>query len=73
MEGLVVPLKKALYGHPDAGGYWEQRCTRLVLQCGFEQIEGWPSVFWHEQSRALLTIYGDDFKMAGPSSELPAI
>eukprot|EP00969_Alexandrium_andersonii_P115919 5125988-Alexandrium_andersonii.AAC.1 len=22
----VVPLKLALYGHPDSGGYWEQRC-----------------------------------------------
>ena len=22
----VVPLIRALYGHPDAGGYWERHC-----------------------------------------------
>ena len=26
----VVMLEKALYGHPDAGGYWEEPCERRV-------------------------------------------
>ena len=26
----VVPLRKALYGHPDAGTFWEQHCDESV-------------------------------------------
>lgn len=31
----VCTLRLALYGHPDAGGYWEQHCDRHILS------EGW--------------------------------
>ena len=34
----VVPLLLALYGHPDSGGYWEQRCETHVLSQGFQLI-----------------------------------
>ena len=26
----VVRLVLALYGHPDAGGFWEQRCEKAL-------------------------------------------
>ena len=46
----VVPLRKALYGHPDAGTFWEQRCDESVRAVGFEPIgEEWPSVYIHEK------------------------
>ena len=28
----VVPLVLALYGHPDAGGYWEEQCDKAVKE-----------------------------------------
>ncbi len=31
----VVPLRLALYGHPDAGGYWEQHCEAHLSKVGF--------------------------------------
>ena len=62
------PLRLALYGHPDAGGYWEQHCHASLLKCGFLPVQDWPSVYWHDTSRVLLLVYVDDFKMAGPPS-----
>jgi hypothetical protein len=63
-DNPMVLLVLALYGHPDAGGYWEEHCEKAVLECGWVKIEGWQSVFWHEKCSALLVIYVDDFKMA---------
>ena len=34
----VVPLKKALYGHPDSGGHWEDFCTEGLVSVGFEAV-----------------------------------
>ncbi|MCP4770784.1 MAG: hypothetical protein GY879_05170, partial [Planctomycetes bacterium] len=34
----VVRLTLALYGHPDAGGYWEEDCEKRILECGFERV-----------------------------------
>ena len=31
MKDPVCPLLLALYGHPDAGGYWEEHCEKHVL------------------------------------------
>ena len=43
----VVPLLRALYGHPDSGGYWERHCDKAVGECGFERIPDWPSTYWN--------------------------
>ena len=67
----VVPLRKALYGHPDAGTFWEQHCDESVRAVGFEPIgEEWPSVYIHEKLQLVLVVYVDDFKMAGPQKKL---
>ena len=67
----VVPLRKALYGHPDAGTFWEQHCDQSVRAVGFEPIgEEWPSVYIHEKLQLVLVVYVDDFKMAGPQQNL---
>ena len=44
---LVVLLNKALYGHPDAGTFWEQHCDKAVAKAGFEAINTWPSCFFN--------------------------
>ena len=67
----VVPLRKALCGHPDAGKFWEQHCDESVRAVGFEPIgEEWPSVYIHEKLQLVLVVYVDDFKMAGPQKNL---
>ncbi|CAE7457726.1 RE2 [Symbiodinium natans] len=72
-EGIddpVVPLRLALYGHPDAGGFWEKHCEKAVTEVGFEFLSDWPSVFFHKELKLMLVIYVDDFKLAGPKENL---
>ena len=66
----VCPLRLALYGHPDAGTYWEETCETHVLNVGFKKIDEWRSCYWHSHLRLLLVIYVDDFKLSGPRENL---
>ena len=62
----VVPLIKALYGHPDAGGYWEAHCEKHLCEVGFEPVPNWPSVFHHKARNMLLMVYVQDVRPLGP-------
>ena len=66
IRGPVVPMQKALFGHPDAGGYWGRHCEAHLGKCGFVPVTNWPSVFWSEELKCLLMVYVDVFKMSGP-------
>ncbi len=73
MRNPVFPLKRALYGHPDSGTFWEQHCHEAVLKQGFRPIGGeWPACYFHDELRLFLIIYVDDFKMAGPEANMKA-
>ena len=62
----VVQLKKALYGHPDAGTYWEMHLNQRLKQIGFQSLPSWPSCYWQPSLGVYLSVYVDDFKMSGP-------
>ena len=66
----VVPLRLALYGHPDSGTDWEVHSQERVMAQGYEPIPNWPSCFWHPELKLLLVIYVDDFKLSGPRENL---
>ena len=66
LKDPVCPLVLALYGHPDAGSYWEQHCEKALLSLGYTPIEGWRSCFFHKGLNLFLVVYVDDMKMAGP-------
>jgi hypothetical protein len=66
----VVPLRLALYGHPDAGGHWEKHCETHILKEGFVTIPDWRSMYWHPKLQTLLIVYVDDFKMSGPKGNM---
>ncbi len=40
------------------------------MQQGFKTVESWPGCFTHVSLKVLLTVYVDDFKMAGSASDL---
>ena len=65
----VAPLVLNLYGHPDAGDYWEQRCEELVEEIGFQPIDGWTSTYWHAKDKALRIVRVDDFELAAPTEK----
>jgi hypothetical protein len=72
-EGIVdpvCPLVLALYGHPDAGGYWEKHCEQHLVSVGFNPIPTWKSCCFHADLNLFLIVYVDDFKMAGPKDNL---
>ena len=59
----VCILKLALYGHPDAGGYWERHSEEHLTSIGFVPVPDWRSTIWHPELKLFLTVYIDDFKM----------
>ena len=62
----------ALYGHPDAGGIWEQHCTKQLTSAGWVAVlpEIWQSMFYHPELDLLLVVYVDDFRIAGPTDNM---
>ena len=63
----VVPLLRALYGHPDSGTMWELHCDKHVKSVGFKPVgEEWQSCYFHPALRLFLVAYVGDFKIAGP-------
>jgi hypothetical protein len=66
----VVPLRLALYGHPLSGYFWEQHCTKSLMEVGFEPLEGWECIYVHKQLKLFLSVYVDDFKLAGLTENL---
>ena len=66
----VVELILNLYGHPKAGLYWEQHCHAAIERCGFEKIDDWECLFKHAEKKLFLSVYVDDFKMAGKAEHV---
>jgi len=62
-------LERALYGHPESGGHWQNHLTAAIIAAGGEAVEGHQSAFWFPKTRLLLTVYVDDLLLAGPSTE----
>ena len=72
MRRPVVPLLRAMYGHPDSGTYWEEHCNDAVESKGFVAIikSSWPGTYFHPRLRLMLVIYVDDLELAGPASNM---
>eukprot|EP00959_Pyramimonas_sp_CCMP1952_P172809 3611309-Pyramimonas_sp.AAC.1 len=70
MRNLVCPFVLSPYGHPDSGGYWEQRCEGHVASKGFIKCSPWRSCYFHTELRLFLIIDVVDFKLSGPKQNL---
>jgi hypothetical protein len=66
----VVRLHLNLYGHPLAGLYWEKHCKSAILKCGFRPVTGWECLYENPTEQLYLSVYVDDFKMAGNAAAL---
>ena len=49
---------------------WEKHCNEQLASVGFEPVTNWPSCFFHRRLKLLLTVYVDDFKLAGQKGNL---
>jgi hypothetical protein len=70
-RGAVI-LKKAFYGRPDSGIFWEKHCDRSLRVGGFEPIANWPSCYFRKRLELFLAVHVGDFKLAGPEVNFKA-
>ena len=48
----------------------EKHCDELLRTIGIIPVRGWDSVYFDPKTKLLLSVYVDDFKLAGPEKEL---
>ena len=60
-------LLRALYGHPEAGGHWENHLSAIIKDMGGCAVTNHPSVFWFSSTKLLLIVYVDDLLLSGPA------
>ena len=73
VSGMLNPvfrMIKSLYGHPQAGKFWEEHLIRILVTQGWEAIEGMKSCYVNHRvgsklGAVFLCVYVDDFIMAG--------
>ena len=70
IEDPVCLLELNLYGHPLAGLFWEQHCREKILKAGFVPIKGWECLYANYDKQLFLSVYVDDFKMAGKKENM---
>ena len=63
----VVLLVRALYGHPDAGGMWENHLKGILKKMDGEEIPEYPGNFYFRGTGLMLSTYVDDLTLSGPS------
>ena len=64
----VVELRKALYGHPQAGDLWHNHLKTELETLGFATIDGWPSTYVRgagSDDMVLIIVYVDDLLIVG--------
>ena len=61
----VVPLDKALYGHPESGWHWDARFREIMGKGGVADNDNQSN--WTFPNGLLLTLYVDDILLSGPS------
>ncbi len=69
-EGMKEPvcrLRLNLYGHPLAGLLWGKSCEEKLMKLNFIKMKGWECMYIHKEPCLFLSVYVDDFKIAGKS------
>jgi hypothetical protein len=70
IEQPVCKLRLNLYGHPLAGLYWEDFCNKIMMANGFKKVPGWECLFVHYDKELFMSVYVDDFKLAGKKKNI---
>ena len=66
----VVRLTLNIHGHQTAALAWEKHCESAIPKCGFHRIKGWECLYAHREEKLFLSVYVDDFKLAGNATAL---
>ena len=66
-------LKRALYGHPEAGALWEKRLVTIMKAEGWAPVSMNPGVFTHAATGAVMIVYVDDMLLLARAADAAAI
>ena len=53
-----------------SGLYLEKQYSKALFDFGFQCILGWECLYFHRQLQVILSVYVDDFKLAGRKEHL---
>ena len=59
-EDPVVPLVRALYGHPESGALWDAHLGAISIDLGWTRMEVHPGLWLHKKTGAVMAVYVDD-------------
>ena len=65
----VIRLRKALYGHPEAGALWEKHLKKILTELGWAPLDSHPGFWVHIETGALLAVYVDDLLLGAPADK----
>ena len=68
----MVPLLKALYGHPESGALWKKHLASILVELGWKKCESHVGI-WIHVSGAVLDVYVDDLLMVAPRDQEDAL
>ena len=52
----VCKLLRSLYGHPNAGLFWERKYKGILRKAGFKEMLGWECMFYHSSYQVILSV-----------------
>ena len=70
VEDPVVLLERNLYGHPFAALSRERQFEKFLLKYGWEKVPNWECLFVNREKGQFLSVYVDDFKLAGKKQNI---
>ena len=71
-EGYVIPVMRAMQGHPESPRLWEKWCDKMIKSHQFKPTTHEPCLYtgiWHGE-KCYFKRQVDDFEFAAPSSKL---
>ena len=63
MYDPVVPLERALYGHPESGPLWDKHFAGMLIALKYVRVPSCPGTWFRNCDRTLLVVYVDDIMM----------
>ena len=60
----MVPLVRALHGHPGSGALWDAHLGAILIDLGWTRMEIHAGLWMHKQTGAVMAVYVDDLLQA---------
>ena len=69
----MVPLVRALYGHPESGALWDAHLGAILIDLGWTKMVVHPGLWLHKKTGAVMAVYVDDLLLAAGTSMMKPV